>query len=100
MDGEQRPDDPPASQRRFLRRGRPDYHNPLKGVAGAAPTYSALTLRLVLAVFGFLFSMTLAIWLWIIDAPAWPVVALVLLALVAVVDLAVVARRKRRGEPG
>src|SRR3954467_12482884 len=33
-------------------RGLPDYHDPTAGFGGAAPARSALTLRLVLAVFG------------------------------------------------
>ena len=33
-------------------RGLPDHHDPTAGFAGAAPARSALTLRLVLAVFG------------------------------------------------
>jgi hypothetical protein len=34
------------------RRDRADYHDPLAGFGGAPPAYSALTLRLVLALFG------------------------------------------------
>ena len=33
-------------------RGLPDYHDPTAGFAGAPPARSALTLRLILAVFG------------------------------------------------
>jgi hypothetical protein len=37
-------------------RGLPDYHDPTAGFGGAAPTYSALTFRAVLAAFGLLAS--------------------------------------------
>jgi uncharacterized protein DUF6343 len=93
------PDGRSASRRRY-RRGLPDYHNPLKGVGGAPPAYSALTLRSWLAAGGFVSCVVFALWLWMIEAPAPFIGILALLALVAVVDLVVIARRKRRGEPG
>jgi Flp pilus assembly protein TadB len=92
--------DGPSDSRRRYRRGLPDYHNPLKGVGGAAPAYSALTLRSWLAVAGLVSCVVFVLWLWMIEAPASFVVVLALLALVAVIDLLVIARRKRRGEPG
>jgi Family of unknown function (DUF6343) len=82
------------------RRGLPGYHDPAAGVGGAAPAISALTLRLCLAVFGFVLCTSFAIWLYVIGTPiVFPVVLLVLAA-VAVIDIAVIVRRKRRGEPG
>jgi hypothetical protein len=81
-------------------KGREGYHDPFAGVAGAAPARSALTLRIVLATFGLLVCVAGAVVLWIVDVPvAFPVIA-VLFALVAIVDLIVVIRRKRSGEPG
>jgi hypothetical protein len=82
------------------REGLPGYHDPTAGIGGAAPAYSALTLRLCLAAFGLLTCGTLAIWLSVIEAPIGFVVVLVMLAAVAAVDIAVIVRRKRRGEPG
>ena len=82
------------------RRGLPGYHDPTARIGGAAPAYSALTLRLWLAVFGLVVCTALAIWLYLIDVPSGFVIVLVVLAATAVIDIAVVARRKRRGEPG
>jgi Family of unknown function (DUF6343) len=81
-------------------KGLPGYHDPTAGIGGAAPATSALTLRLWLAVFGFVICTGLGIWLYLIKAPIGFVVVLLALAAVAVIDLAVIVRRKRRGEPG
>ena len=81
-------------------RGLPDHHDPTAGILGAPPARSALTLRLVLAVFGLVTCTALGIVLLLLDVPvAFPVVAFVAAA-VALVDIGVVARRKARGEPG
>jgi hypothetical protein len=82
------------------RRSRLDYHDPTAGIGGAPPAASALTLRLLLAggalagcvvgivlIAGFGGSIVL-------------VVVLAVVALTAIVDLAVIVGRKRRGEPG
>jgi len=92
-------DDEPPRSRADYERGLPDYHNPVAGFGGAAPTYSALTLRAVLAAFGLVFAAGAA---WIGFANALPVLgwAMVVVALIALVDLAWVLHRKRRGEPG
>jgi hypothetical protein len=99
MATDDRPGGRPAPRDRY-RRGLPGYHDPTAGIAGAAPARSALTLRLWLAVFGLVTCTALAIWLAVIRAPAAFVVALALLAVVALVDIGVIVRRKRRGEPG
>jgi hypothetical protein len=96
--GDSRRDSQPA--RRAPTRGRPDYHDPTAGLGGAPPAYSALTLRLVLAAFGFLSCAGFAVWSAVADFPMPLVVAPALLAVVAAVDLVVIVRRKRRGEPG
>ena len=81
-------------------RGLPDHHDPTAGIGGAPPAQSALTLRLVLAAFGLVFCLVAGL-LWLTgDLPVWPAVVLFALAAVAAVDLAVVIRRKARGEPG
>jgi hypothetical protein len=81
-------------------KGREGYHDPFAGVAGAAPARSALTLRIVLATFGLLVCGAGSVVLWAADVPiAFPIIA-ALFASVALVDLFVVIRRKRRGEPG
>ena len=82
------------------REGLPGYHDPIAGIGGAAPARSALTLRLYLALFGLVSCAALAIVLYAVDAPNGFVVVLVVLAATAVIDIAAVLRRKRRGEPG
>ena len=87
--------------REDYQRGLPDHHDPTAGIGGARPAQSALTLRLVLAAFGLVFCLGAGLfWLSTDDLPVWPAVVLFVLAAVAAVDLVVVARRKRRGEPG
>lgn len=81
-------------------RGLPDYHDPTAGFGGAAPTYSALTLRAVLATFGLLSSIAgVVIFLVVLYLP-WAAVAFGAVALVCLVDLVWVLHRKARGEPG
>jgi len=82
------------------RRGLPDHHDPTSGVGGAPPARSALTLRLILADVGLVAGILLALWAWRVDAPWWMIALPALLAVTAAVDLVVVIRRKRRGEPG
>lgn len=82
------------------RKGREGYHDPFAGIGGAAPARSALTLRIVLATFGLLVCSAGAVVLWVAETPVvFPLIS-ALFALVAVVDLAVVIRRKLHGEPG
>lgn len=82
------------------REGREGYHDPFAGIGGAAPARSALTLRIVLATFGLLVCSAGAAALWVAQAPVVFTLVTALFALVAVVDLAVVFRRKLHGEPG
>jgi hypothetical protein len=85
--------------RREYERGLEDYHDPTGGFAGAPPARSALTLRAVLATFGLVFC-AVAAWLSFaagLRAVGW---ALAVLAVIALIDLAVILSRKRRGEPG
>jgi uncharacterized protein DUF6343 len=79
---------------------REDYHDPTAGFGGAPPARSALTLRLVLAIFGLVVCALGAAAFVIITYQ--PVLAGVLafLAAVAVADIVVVVGRKLRGEPG
>lgn len=93
-------DEEPRKDYKDYSAGLPDHHDPTSGLAGAPPARSALTLRLVLAGFGLVVSVTFAVLLASAGAPAAIVVVLSVLAVVAAVDLLVVARRKRRGEPG
>lgn len=82
-------------------RGLWDYHDPLAGFGGKQPALSALTLRLWLAGFGFVFCTAMAVVLLLYLAPlTWLAVVLAILAVVAAVDFGWVAYRKRRGEPG
>jgi membrane protein implicated in regulation of membrane protease activity len=81
-------------------RGLPDHHDPTAGFAGAAPAQSALTLRLVLAVFGLVVCVGGGIVWLAAGLPVWAAVVLFAFAAVALVDIVVIARRKARGEPG
>lgn len=92
----ERPEQPGPGQRRS---GRPDYHDPTAGFGGAPPAHSALTLRIVLASFGLLVCAGGAIAAGVLDELGW-CVFLAILAAAALVDLAVVVRRKVAGEPG
>ncbi|HZY76780.1 MAG TPA: DUF6343 family protein [Jatrophihabitantaceae bacterium] len=80
-------------------RARPDYHDPLAGFGGAPPAQSALTLRLVLASFGLLVCTGGAVGSALVGTTGFCVLFAVLAA-AALVDIAVVVRRKLRGEPG
>ncbi len=90
----------PRRTREDYARGLPDHHDPTAGIGGAAPAQSALTLRLVLAVFGVVVCLAGGILVLVSPLPAWFGVALLVLAAVAAVDLGVIIRRKARGEPG
>jgi hypothetical protein len=81
-------------------KGREGYHDPFAGIGGAAPARSALTLRIVLATFGLVVCATGAVALWVADTPAVFSAIAAMFALVALVDLVVVIRRKLNGEPG
>lgn len=81
-------------------RAREGHHDPTYRLGGAAPARSALTLRAVLAGFGLLVSAGGAVAFALAGAPVWMVVVAIVAALVALVDLMVVLRRKARGEPG
>ncbi len=81
-------------------RGLPDHHDPTAGFGGAAPAQSALTLRLVLAACGLVVCVVGGILFLAGDAPVAFAVILFVLAAIALVDLVVIVRRKRRGEPG
>jgi hypothetical protein len=80
-------------------RGLPDYHDPTAGFGGAAPTYSALTLRIVLAAISILLCGGVAAVFAVLHV-LWGTILLSVLGLVCVVDLLWVIHRKRRGEPG
>lgn len=79
--------------------GLPDYHDPLAGFGDAPQAQSALTLRLVLAVFGLIVCTAGALAAFAMDATGFGGV-LAALAVVAAVDIVVIAVRKSRGEPG
>ncbi|AXB41661.1 DUF6343 family protein [Amycolatopsis albispora] len=91
-----------ASRRRTraeYERGLPDYHDPTAGYGGAAPAYSALTLRIVLASAAVVLCVAGAVFFVAQDA-VWGAVVLGVVAVVSLVDLGWVVHRKRRGEPG
>ena len=86
--------------RKDYEQGLPDYHDPTAGFAGAAPARSALTLRLVLAVFGLVVCTGGGIGFLAAGMPVGWAVVLFVLAAIALVDIGVIIRRKARGEPG
>ena len=79
---------------------RPDYHDPTAGIGGAPPAQSALTLRLLLALFGLAACAALTIVCVELGAPVVLSAIVAFLALAAAVDVAVILRRKFAGEPG
>ena len=80
-------------------RGLPNYHDPTAGYGGAAPTYSALTLRLILAALAVVLCVGAAVLFATVEM-WWATVLLALVAVGCVIDFAWVLHRKRRGEPG
>ncbi|TVT20559.1 hypothetical protein FNH05_34435 [Amycolatopsis rhizosphaerae] len=80
-------------------RGLPGYHDPTSGYGGAAPAYSALTLRLVLSALGFVVCVGGAV-LFGYFQMWWISGILGILAVGAVIDFLWVLHRKQRGEPG
>ncbi|SFO97267.1 hypothetical protein SAMN05421810_101562 [Amycolatopsis arida] len=80
-------------------RGLPDYHDPTGRFGGAAPMYSALSLRIVLAALTVVLAIAGAVVAGMLGA-TWAVVVLVVLAVASAIDLGWVIHRKRRGEPG
>ncbi|WP_027941203.1 hypothetical protein [Amycolatopsis taiwanensis] len=80
-------------------RGLPGYHDPTSGYGGAAPAYSALTLRIWLAALSVLLCVGAAI-LFAHYGIWWETILLSVVAGGCVADLAWVVHRKRRGEPG
>lgn len=82
-------------------RGLPGYHDLFARVTGAPSGLSALTLRLWLAGFGFVFCFVSGILvLYYLPPLAWFGWILVALGVVALIDFFWVLHRKRRGEPG
>jgi Flp pilus assembly protein TadB len=88
------------SERERFAHGLAGSHDPLAGFGGAPPALSGLTLRLVLAVFGLVVCAVGTVLLALAGAPVGFTVVVAVLAGIAVIDIAVIARRKRRGEPG
>ena len=86
--------------RKDFEQGLPDYHDPTAGFAGASPARSALTLRLVLALFGLVVCTAGGIGILAAGMPVWAAIVLFVLAVTALVDVVVIVRRKARGEPG
>lgn len=80
--------------------GLPDHHDPTAGLGGAPPALSALTLRRLLAGLGAVLFGGGAIGVLVVDGSPALAAVLGLVAVLAVVNLVVVTRRKRRGEPG
>ena len=68
----------------------------LAGLTGAAPAQSALVLRLVLAVFGFVLFAATAVVFAVLELPTGLVVVAVVVAAIALVDIVVVSVRLRR----
>ena len=86
--------------RKDYEQGLPDHHDPTAGFAGAPPARSALTLRLLLAVFGLVVCTAAGVGFLAAGMPVGWAVVLFVLAAIALVDIVVIVRRKARGEPG
>jgi hypothetical protein len=82
-----------------LRHGRPGLHDPTTALGGT-PALSPLTLRLKLATFGLVVSLVgAAVFAFVVQAVP-VVIAFLVVAATSVVDIAVIQRRRHRGEPG
>ena len=79
---------------------REQRHGPLEVFGGAPPARSALTLRLVLASFGLIVCGGAAALGAIVGVPDVFVIVLCVIGAISLIDLGVIVRRKRRGEPG
>lgn len=90
--------DHPSDNHEQYERGLNDYHDPTAGFAGAPPARSALTLRLILAGFGFAISAVVT-FLAARAGVVWLVIIGVVFAAIAAMNFAWVMQRKRRGEP-
>ncbi|MFF5988725.1 hypothetical protein [Prauserella flavalba] len=95
----ERPERQRPRTREEYARGLPGYHDPTAGFGGAAPAYSALTLRIVLAAITVVLCAGAAV-LFAVNGIVWATVLLCVLAVGMAVDLGWVIHRKRRGEPG
>jgi hypothetical protein len=80
--------------------GLPGYHDPTSGIGGSTQAISALTARLVLAIIGVAIGVIAGVTFILADAPIGLTVLMFVLGGLAGVDIMVVTRRKRRGEPG
>lgn len=83
-----------------FQRGLPDHHDPTAGVAGAAPALSALTLRIFLSALGVLCGIGVIVLALTAIQETPLLIGGIALAVLATINLLVVARRKSRGEPG
>jgi hypothetical protein len=81
-------------------RPRLDHHDPTAGIGGAPPAASALTLRAWLAGSGLVMCFVGILLTVVVGGPLWLIVVLAVVAVTAVLDLAVVAGRRRLGEAG
>lgn len=87
----------PDHRRRPDRGAEPGHHDPTYRLGGAAPSRSALTLRLVLATFGLLVCAVGAVAFAVAGAGLVLVSVPAALALVAAVDVGVILRRRAQG---
>jgi membrane protein implicated in regulation of membrane protease activity len=76
-----------------------DFHDPTAGIGGAPPAVSALTLRSVLAVGGLAACIAGVVITLIAGGPIVLAVLLVVIAATALVDLSVIAVRRRAQRP-
>lgn len=88
------------NERERYERGLPGYHDPTANWGGAPEAISALTARLVFAIFGEVCSIAAVVLFAVFAAGVGWIVLFAVVAGVLAVDIAVIVRRKRRGEPG
>jgi hypothetical protein len=82
-----------------LKKGRPGYHDPTTALGGT-PALSPLTLRLRLAAFGLVACLVGVLFFTAVITVVPVALAFALIGLTALVDLAVIQRRRHHGEPG
>lgn len=86
-------------ERHEFEQGLPGYHDPTAGLGGAAPAYSALSVRLVLAIMTLVMAIGAGV-LGLTLGVAWLTWLMLVLGVLMLIDVVVIVRRKRRGEPG
>jgi len=81
-------------------RDLPHHHDSTAGVGAASPARSALTVRLLQAIFGVVALVAFGVYVLVDDLPTWGAIVLFVLAGIALVDSVLIVRRMAHGEAG